>query len=486
MKKTTILSLFILLPLAGANAQQIASGRLVSLGGLSTAISTDVDAIGTNPANLMARSQGTVVVELIPFTINAGSDFLSTNLYNDYFTGTGQVDSAGNKIGTYLTQSDKQKILDAFPGGVGSLRFNTSIRTLAVSVRNPDFAIGFAVDDWAGAKVTIPNSLLFPLNGNAPGSTISLNDIASDSWWYRTYSADYAMELSKILIIPKEIVENLEVGVGLKYVTGFSYTSIQSVNSSLYTSPTDYSYTVNMGFNAVRAGLLSNAISKGVKSTVGDTVVNFNPFAPQGSGFGFDLGASGRILTFVKVGISLTDIGSISWNKNVVTTSGDTSFTYSGFSPAQANEPGSKSNLDSLKDAFNNYFKNKDALGSSISTPLPTRLNVGAMVQLDQLLPGVPGPLMVAVDYHQGFNNSMYNTTKPQVVLGTEWNPVGVLPLRTALSFGGMYGFRWSLGLGLDLPSWDFDLGIGTFNDIVAPMDAKNVSVVLNILKFRF
>ena len=486
MKKIIVFSMFLVLPIAGANAQQIASGRLVSLGGLSTAVSTDVDAIGTNPANLVATSDGTVVIELVPFTLNAGSDFMSLGLYNDYFTGSGQIDSAGKKIGTYLTQSDKQKILDAFPGGVGAIRFNTNFRILAVAVRNPVFAIGFAVDDWAGAKVTLPNSLLFPLNGIAPGSTVSLNQLSSASWWYRTYSADYAMKLSHILVIPRDIVENLEVGVGLKYVTGFSYTSIQSANSSLYTSPTDYSYTVNMGFDAVRAGLLSNVISKAVKSNVGDTVVNFNPFAPQGSGFGLDIGASGRVLSFIKIGISLTDIGSISWNKNVVTTSGDTSFTYSGFSPAQTNEPGSKSNLDSLKDAFNNYFKNKDALGNSVSTSLPTRLNIGAMVQLDQLFPALPGQLMVAVDYHQGLNNSFYNTTNPQLVLGAEWKPISLLPIRTGFSFGGMYGFAWSLGIGLDLPSWDFDIGVGTFNDVVAPMDAKNISVVLNILKFRF
>ncbi len=486
MKKMIVLSIFVALPLLRVDAQQIASGRLVSMGGLSTAVSTDVDAIGTNPANLAAVSNGTVVIDLVPFTMNAGSDFLSIGLYNDYFTGTGEVNSDGKKVGTFLTQSDKQKILDAFPGGVGNVRFNTNVRPLAVSVRNSNYAIGFAIDDWAGARVTLPNSLLFPLDGNQPGSTIPFNELSTRSWWYRTYSVDYAMKLQQVLVIPEDLVKDLQVGVGLKYVTGFSYTSIQSTNSSLYTNPADYSYTVNMGFDAVRAGLLSNVISKAVKSDVGDTVVSFNPFAPQGTGFGFDIGASGRILDFIKVGVSLTNVGSISWNKDVVTTSGDTSFTYSGFTPAQANEPGSKSNLDSLKNAFNNYFKNRDALGSTFSTSLPTSLNFGGAVRLDELFPTIPGQLMIGIDYHQGLNNSFYNTTVPEFVLGAEWKPVGLLPIRTGFGFGGLYGFRWSAGFGIDLPSWNLDLGLGTFNDIVAPTDAKNISVVLNFLKFRF
>ena len=133
MKRIIALLAFSLLPLLVVNAQQIASSRLISLGGLSTAISTDVDAIGTNPANLEALSQGTVVIEFIPLGVSAGSDFMNLQLYNDYFTGTGQVDSAGNKVGTSLSQSDKQKILDAFPDGVGNVRTDVNFRDFGVS-----------------------------------------------------------------------------------------------------------------------------------------------------------------------------------------------------------------------------------------------------------------------------------------------------------------------------------------------------------------
>ncbi|MFZ1081072.1 MAG: DUF5723 family protein, partial [Candidatus Kryptoniota bacterium] len=441
----------------------------------------------TNPANLEALSQGTVVIEFIPLGVSAGSDFMNLQLYNDYFTGTGQVDSAGNKVGTSLSQSDKQKILDAFPDGVGNVRTDVNFRDFGVSIRNLVFALGFSVDDKVGTQVAIPNTFAsFALNGLNWGSNYSWNALALKSFWYRTYNADYAMRLPDVFPIPKEIAKNFEVGIGIKYVTGFSYTSMQSTNTSIYADSVSHSYVVNMGFNAARAGLLSQVISKAVKSNVGDTVVQFNPFAPQGTGLGLDLGVTGIVMNFIKVGISFTDIGSISWSKNVVYTRGDTTINYAGFSPAQTNVPGSQSNLDSIKNSFNDYFKNKDTVGSSFSTALPTKMNIGASVQLNDLFPTIPGELLVAMDYHQGFNNSLNNSTNPEFIFGAEWKPAQIIPLRTAFGFGGEYGFRWSAGFGINLPSWDFDIGLGTFNAIVAPMSAKNVSFTFSILKFRF
>ncbi len=487
MKKTIAIALFFLMPVFGARAQQIASARLVSLGGLSTAVSTDADAIGTNPANLIALSRGHVVVEIAPLSVRAGSDFLSLDLYNTYFTGTGQVDSAGNQIGRFLTESDKQGILSAFPGGVGEVLTDVTIRDLGVAVRGLDIGLGFSVDDHIGARASIPNSfMLFVLNGNPPGTDFSWNNIRSTTWWYRSYNADFAMRLPHFLIVPKEIAKDFEAGIGIKFVTGIGYANVNTVNSSLHTDSANYAFDVSMGFDGQRAGFISNALSKAVNSNVGDTTMNFNPFDPAGTGFGFDLGGTAKVMEFVKVGYSFTDIGWIAWTKNAIRTSGDTSFTFGGFSPAQVGVPNATSNVDSLNNAFKDFFKNRDSVSSGFTTPLPTRFNLGASVELDELFPMIPGRLLVAIDYHQGLNNSLGNSTIPEFVLGAEWRPIGLFPIRTGLGFGGAYGFRWALGFGINLPFWDIDLGVGTFNAVVDPAAAKNVSVVLSILKFRF
>ena len=482
-----IILVLVLLPLLNAGAQQIASSRIIAMGGLATAVSTDIDAIGTNPANLLSLSRGRVVVALAPISINAGSDFMTLKLYNDYFTGTGQNDSTGKPIGRFLTDADKQNILNAFPNGVGSIRTNINLRAFALAIRGNDIGLGFSIDDKVGTVTGLPNSfVLFALNGNPPSSTISWNNISSDTWWYRNYNADFAMKLPDILVVPKDIARNFTAGIGLKFVTGFSYTSVRTVDSYIHTDSADYSYTVNMGFTGVRAGLLSNVISKGAKSQVGDTTVNFNPFSPAGTGLGIDLGLNATVLNFIQVGLSITDIGSLNWTKNVMTTDADTQIVFSGFAPPQSDLNGSSSNLDSLKNGLNNVLKNRDVAAGSFSTSLPTRLNFGASVQLDELVPEIPGQLQVGIDYHQGFNNIYNNSTKPEFVIGAEWRPVGFFPIRTGLAEGGTYGFRWSLGFGLNFPFWDIDLGVGTFNTIADPVVAKNVIAAVSILKFRF
>ena len=113
-------------------------------------------------------------------------------------------------------------------------------------------------------------------------------------------------------------------------------------------------------------------------------------------------------------------------------------------------------------------------------------MNIGAAVQLDDLFPKIPGQLLVAVDYHQGFNDEFDNSTKPEFVVGTEWRPIYQFPLRTGLGFGGAYGFRWSAGFGFDLGNWDFDIGLGTLNDLTAFNSAKHLELTLSIFKFRF
>lgn len=488
MKKTLAIALLFLASVLSVRAQQIASARLISLGGVSTAVSTDVDAIGTNPANLVALSRGHVVVEIAPLSVRAGSDFLNLDLYNNYFTGTGQVDSAGQQIGKFLTEADKQAIYSAFPSGVGTVLTDVNIRDLGVAVRGSNWGVGVSVDEHIGARATTRNSfLVLALNGIPGGSSFDWNNIGSTAWWYRTYNVDYAMKLPDLLFVPKDIAKDFDAGIGIKYVTGISYVSGHTVNSSLSVDSSNYAFNVGLGFDAQRAGILSNVISRNVKSEVGDTNVNnFNPFDPAGTGFGFDLGGTAKVVDFVKVGYSLTDIGWITWTKNAMRTSGDTSFTFAGFSPAQTGVPNASSNLDSLNNTFKDFFKNRDSVSSGFTTPLPTRLNIGASVELDELVPAIPGRLLVAIDYHQGLNKSLGNSTIPEFVLGAEWRPIEVLPIRTGIGFGGAYGFRWALGFGINLPFWDIDLGVGTFNAVVDPTGAKNISVVLSLLKLRF
>lgn len=93
--------------------------RGIGMGYTAVATSRGLDAVGINPANLAYPDVGSVTISLIPFGVHVGSDFLTLGLYNEYFTG---VNTDSGRVGRYLGETDKQRILSAFPEDWASLR----------------------------------------------------------------------------------------------------------------------------------------------------------------------------------------------------------------------------------------------------------------------------------------------------------------------------------------------------------------------------
>jgi hypothetical protein len=93
------------------------------------ALSRGLDAVGINPANLALPDTGTLTLSLIPVGVHAGSDFLSYDLYTEYFTG---VETDSGRFGRYLSTDDKQKLLDVFPGDVGRTAVEAEARLIGL------------------------------------------------------------------------------------------------------------------------------------------------------------------------------------------------------------------------------------------------------------------------------------------------------------------------------------------------------------------
>jgi hypothetical protein len=198
------------------------------------------------------------------------------------------------------------------------------------------------------------------------------------------------------------------------------------------------------------------------------------PFpSPVGQGKGFDFGLTAELNDGMMVAWSLTDAGSITWNKNVINTTGDTSFVYTGYSPA-------------IQDSAKNIFKGKNQAGGSFTTALPTVMRLGASMEA-QKIPGLsflPGHMILAFEYAQGFNESLGNTTKARYSIGTEYRIIPLLPLRTGFVFGGDDITRWAFGFGLDFWVLDLDFATDTFGSAFYPKSFNAMTVAFG-LKIR-
>jgi hypothetical protein len=393
-----------------------------------------LDAVGINPANLIGGDREYMIQFGLPrIGMHVGSDFLTLDLYEKYFTG---VMTDSGRVGRYLTDADKQDILNAFPDGVGTIAADAEIRPIGIMVNLEFGALALTVSDRIASSAAIPHQYAqFLFYGNTPGSVYDFSQTRAVASWTREYSLTFATGLPDLAVF-----HGVTGGIGVKFVQGFAYAELDRFNTSLITGMT---------------GVLTGALDLHARTSHIDELSDnyqggFNPFpAPAGTGVGFDLGVAGSLTDYLRVGLSVIDIGSIRWTRNVEETTADSTIVVS--------DPLDPDQNDGIQDAVNG----KKHPGADVTTSLPTVLRVGVAVDLHKLpllQTFFPGELVVAADYNQGFAETAGSTSNPRLSLGMQWTPLPFLPLRTGVSFGGTDHYNWAIGFGFHLGVFDIDL----------------------------
>jgi Family of unknown function (DUF5723) len=456
------------------------SGQIIGMARTFTASSRGLDAIGLNPANLALDDRGsTVTFQVVPFGFRAGSDLFNYGIYQDYFTGmdslaaNGQpaLDNKGNKIriAKPLTQSDKDAILGLFPGGISHTQFDFDVTEFGFTVQSQKIGgIGFSVSDQVGVNLDIPQGYLQMLLDAFPatGATYSLDNTSITASWLREYNLSYGR------MLPFELrwIKDISVGIGIKYVQGFGYFGTSHYTGSIQVIPTVNN--LSDGTTFITPGPLTGKVDflQYQSHIPFDSIGNY-ALKPAGTGIGFDFGASGEVFQALRLGVSLTDIGKVTWNKFTKAIIGT-----GGFSVSDIQQ----------QDSVKNAFKGETRDTTSFKTSLPGALNVGAAFQVDEapFITHFPGRLLVAADLHFGFNNEPGNSTTPRFSMGTEYRPVGFLPIRTGISVGGRERFTWALGLGFNTPVWDLDFGTESIALLTNPNGFRNGSFTIG-MRFR-
>lgn len=418
--------------------------------------SSSLDAVGINPANLASSTGKTVTISFLPLGVHVGSNFLNYDLYTSYFTG---IDTDSGRVGRYLTQADKDRILNAFPDGVGTAFTNVEFRLFGIAVEVPIGTFAFNITEQANAYARIPRDYAsFVLLGNPPGSFRDFSQTDAKASWTRTYAISYGMSLPTLTFI-----RTLDVGATVKLIQGFGYFGVERFGTSVATASNGVlTGVIHYSANAAGVDFLQDQKSGS----------NFNPFpAPAGIGYGIDLGVSTHITDFLYAGLSLTDFGTMQWTRNAIQNSVDTTIV--------VDDPIGTGQWDAVEKTLRG---NKHPVASFYST-LPTQLHAGAAIQIDRL-PGnefFPGQLLVELDYTQGFQNTPASTTTPRFSLGVEYHPLGWLPIRTGVSVGGTDVFNVAFGFGLHFGGFDFDLATENATLLFAPRSFSYASLALGM-----
>jgi hypothetical protein len=448
--------------------------RATALGNTYTASARGVYTIGINPANLAIPLDNTVqlstVFPLPNLNFSLGNDFFNANEFNYFFAGT--KDPNGDVKGKLLTDADKKRFLALFDNG-SEIRagFSVPIFALSINASKEVGSFGFGIEDRFGMQVNLPKDLFdFALFGNDVGKTFNLDDLASKESYLRYYTFSYARDLTDLL--PDGILQRFSAGVSVKMVKGYAYAKATSSGATI-TTLTDHSVQLN---NQSEINIAVSPDFGIVWDFEGDIKKeqNIGPFpTPAGKGIGFDLGFSAQLNDTWSFGIALTDIGKVNWENEIVTYSSSGSYTVTKADTT-------------VRDSLIDRFKWEGKYGDPFSTSLPTAVRIGTAFRLDKFLEGdFPGKMLIVAGLNEGFNDEPGNSKTPRFSLGCEWKPADWFPIRTGVSFGGLEGFNWGFGFGLDAGVLSFDFAAANLNSIVSPNTAKKIGLSIGS-RWRF
>jgi hypothetical protein len=388
----------------------------------------------------------------------AGGALMNVSVYNQHFT-TGDVvgpEALDEWFGTAMGNSRAMGMeVDVIPLA-GAWRGENMAFSLAF--RNRALLSGSVNRGFSEVLLTGISQERFsepePVNFSSKGVAFS------------ELSAGFSYQLLEIPAL-LGIGENIKVfaGVAPKYLIAH-YTSSIDFNSTLQVTDNEVIHDFAYTFTSV--GELTNQFEDyyqarqdpNFNGEIGDFVdpdgASFTE--TQGSGLGIDIGGTVEMdlagplkeafswidgKKKLRVGLSITDVGSITYDSNAGQFSADETFTWDGIDI----EDGLSDNFaDSVRQEIYQNYEPSD--NKEITEKLPTKLNFGAQLQA--------GKLGFAFDLQKGLYETGMNSPRLVLGLGAEYKLFDIIPLRAGYRTGGLTSSSITFGTGIELRNFEF------------------------------
>ena len=459
------------LPLVARAQNELSNFTATGRGGVVNTFALDYQSLGINPANLGRAGQSRVAFTIGEFGIGVASQSLTKSLFQKIINSNGEP----------LTPAAKQEMLSAFAGD-NALNLNADLTTVAFSVQLPAGLGGLAINN----RQRVVGHL--SLNENAADIIVNGRDAAIVRKYYDPATGKYLggssppPQLSAVLdgtviqlawtnefnlAYGKRVIDleafNLSVGVGYRYIQGLGVVDVRARGGATGGEVTSYSaLSPFFGFDYGAAASSGNFNYR-----------NGGNFQTVGEGHGFDFGLAAEVGRFVRLGVSVTDVGEMRWDGNVLTANDQ---------PLQRITSPGISDYD-VVNQIRNLLENKDGAlfnyqpSLERKAKLPTKLRLGGGVH-------VSDNLEVGLDVTAPLNKVAGNLISPFIGAGLDFKPVSWLRLSTGVSSGAGYGI--SLPVGLTFVSPVYEAGIST-RDVTGYFSEKSpyASIAFGFLRFK-
>jgi len=423
-----------------------------------------VDALVGNPANLGLPGNPFLSLSLLDFRAGVWNNVLSVKLYERY-------------NGKYLTEEDKEELLDHFRGG-WRWAGRAFLLPPLFSFTAGRFGLGAFMD--ARTSVTLSKAPLeLALKGLVPGDRLDLTDIKAQAYFISGVTAAYA----HVWDVSSEFLRHwgfseVSTGVALKYLTGWAYAQAEVPEGEL-----------RMGeYYAWGSG-------RAVLRTAGVDTAEFVP-GPSGRGFALDVGVAAQG-SRLSVGLALKNLGGrITWRERAKRW--EFAFKLDSLNVAGVDtveKPFTSTDTSYAVSEFSTAYPDYLVLGASYRFDFfegkPAPLEVvpdSAISEVDSLLPPKPKPpnmlflpVELSLTYRLGFEEGFGIHKGSELILGVEAGALwGHLPLSLYLRLGGEEGVVWVPGLGLRLGPLRFSVAYASRGHPL-PLMGRGVELAMNL-----
>ncbi len=344
MKKNYILILFIIISVTGAAGQnQITLYQMNS----SVPQSNLINPAFTPDANV------TVGLPVISSTYAAFGSPLS---YNDVFM-------RGSDDSLHLNSSS---ILERL-GENNKIELDGNVALLFLGIKTKIGFFSLAANSRVDGAFSVPGDLVnFVLTGTDTPNEINrleINRLDLRASWFNEIGIGYA----------RNILENLSVGIKVKYLQGIINANIDGLNGSIETS-----------IDSIHVSMDAWAFHTAGISGFDNLQTDYFLFRNSNTGWSFDLGAEYQLNDNIHLSASVLDIGKITWRDETESFFFDeVNYTFDGIDILEMIGPNKNTAvLDQELDSLIDLFEPTQVEGTVYSTPLVGKFYLGGTYSL--------------------------------------------------------------------------------------------------------
>lgn len=428
-------------------------------GGVATTFNEYDEAIGINPANLGYSTFGFSISAL-----NAGfqlsSETLSLTKLSKIFT-----DPEAK-----FSDAEKQDLMGLFTSDNG-LNFKSHVRYISGSVLIPIVgSFAFSLEGYSSAHVALNNDaadIIFNgQNADVFTSGRYQNETAGQILdgtrimysQFRAANIAYGRKIGSFGGVSELKLIDLYGGVGYRYIWGMGHLDLDASNGTF-------------------SGLSSFSSNKSIDY---GSLQNFDPKEPDnifnasGTGHAFDFGLNATIAKIFRVGVSVINVGTMTWQDNVLTATDTNLRVPSNNDGAENYEFQEQAELFYGQEGIFNFSPDE-----SYETKLPSVLRVGGSVKATAIL-------QLGADYSVPLNEADGSFDASMFSFAAEIN-VALVKIATGYTYNKQYGgHSIPFGFQINVGVTQMGIGIGDVISLVNGEDYPNASLAVGALRFNF